>query len=208
MMPADLERPPWPATLVDGLVVLRPVRRRDAPKWAELRERNSSWLGPWDATSPEGATEQQASFWVYAADQLRRARRGNQLPWMIEYDGELVGQLSVNSIIRGAAHNGSVGYWISRHVAGRGIVPTSVALAFDHATQVVGLHRLEIAIRPENRNSLRVVEKLGFRDEGFRPAYLHVAGEWRDHRIFALNADDVPGGLLARWHAQRPPERE
>ncbi len=65
----------------------------------------------------------------------------------------------------------------------------------------MGLHRVEINIRPENTASLRVVAKLGFRDEGLRRSYLHIDGDWRDHRTFALTAGEVPGGLLARWRS-------
>ena len=73
-----------------------------------------------------------------------------------------------------------------------------MALAADHCWFALGLHRIEIAIRPENTASLRVVDKLGFRFEGERPRYLHIDGDWRDHRVFALNAEEVPGGLMAR----------
>ena len=82
-------------------------------------------------------------------------------------------------------------------------MPTAVALVVDHAFTEVGLHRIEVNIRPENAASLRVVEKLGFRDEGVRPGLLHIAGAWRDHRSFALTAEEVPDGLLARWHETR-----
>jgi ribosomal-protein-alanine N-acetyltransferase len=87
----------------------------------------------------------------------------------------------------------------SRPVAGRGIVPTAVALATDHCFEVLGLHRVEVNIRPENAPSLRVVAKLGFRDEGLRERYLHIGDEWCDHRSFALTTEDVPEGLLNRW---------
>jgi ribosomal-protein-alanine N-acetyltransferase len=60
-----------------------------------------------------------------------------------------------------------------------------------------------VNIRPENSASLRVVQKLGFREEGTRSAFLHIAGAWRDHRSFALTADEVPDGLLSRWQATR-----
>ena len=55
-----------------------------------------------------------------------------------------------------------------------------------------------MCIRPENHASLRVVEKLGFRHEGSRARYMHVDGDWRDHEMFALHADEVGPGLLAR----------
>ena len=82
-------------------------------------------------------------------------------------------------------------------------MPTAVALATDHCFEAVGLHRVEINIRPENAASLRVVEKLGFRYEGIRERYLHIDGHWRDHATYALCAEEVPGGLLARWKATR-----
>ncbi|MCF8538458.1 MAG: GNAT family N-acetyltransferase, partial [Candidatus Nanopelagicales bacterium] len=90
-----------------------------------------------------------------------------------------------------------IGYWIDREVAGRGIMPTAVALAIDHCFTSLHLHRIEINIRPENTASLRVVEKLGLRLEGERPAYLHIDGDWRDHRTFVVFADDVPSGVTS-----------
>ena len=67
------------------------------------------------------------------------------------------------------------------------------------------LHRIEIAIRPENAASLRVVEKLGFRPEGVRPRYLHIDGDWRDHLVFALNAEEAGEGLVRRYESLRGP---
>ena len=95
-----------------------------------------------------------------------QARAGVTLPFAIDFDGRLVGQLTVSSITYGSLRSASIGYWVSQHVAGRGITPTAVALATDHCFGALGLHRVEINIRPENGPSLRVVEKLGFRDEG------------------------------------------
>ncbi len=91
---------------------------------------------------------------------------------------------------------------MSEHVAGLGITPTAVALATDHCFETLGLHRVEINIRPENGPSLRVVEKLGFRDEGVREKYLHIQDKWCDHRTFALTVEDVPDGLLRRWRSR------
>ncbi len=76
-------------------------------------------------------------------------------------------------------------------------------MAVDHCFFAVGLHRIEVNIRPENQASLRVVRKLGFREEGVRERYLHIDGAWRDHLSFALTTDEVPGGLLRRWRASR-----
>jgi ribosomal-protein-alanine N-acetyltransferase len=112
----------------------------------------------------------------------------------------LVGQLTISSITWGSLRSANIGYWVDETVAGRGITPTAVALAVDHCFRAGGMHRIEVCIRPENAASLRVVHKLGFRSEGLRRAYLHIDGDWRDHEAFALTSEEVPDGLLARWH--------
>ncbi|HEY3438711.1 MAG TPA: GNAT family protein [Actinotalea sp.] len=193
----------WPVVLRDGDVVLRPLRRRDSREWLAARLRNVAWLDPWEATSPEPVTGPPPSFGEFVRTLASQARSGTALPFAIEYRGELVGQLTVATIVRGSLCSGSIGYWVSQHVAGRGITPTAVALAVDHCFGPVGLHRIEINIRPENAASLRVVAKLGLRDEGLRERFLHIQGRWCDHRTFAVTREEVPDGLLARWHRVR-----
>jgi ribosomal-protein-alanine N-acetyltransferase len=193
----------WPVVLAEGDVVLRPLRRSDSGRWLSLRARNAAWLDPWEATSPEPGRGRPPTFPRFVRALSRQARAGTALPFAVLYRGELVGQLTVSTVVRGSLCSASVGYWVSEHVAGRGITPTAVALAVDHCLGPVGLHRVEIAIRPENAASLRVVAKLGLREEGVRERYLHIQGEWRDHRTFAVTAEEVPGGLLARWRQVR-----
>ena len=50
--------------------------------------------------------------------------------------------------------------------------------------QELGLHRIEINLRPENAASRRVAEKAGYHFEGERPRFLHIDGQWRDHLCF------------------------
>ncbi len=192
----------WPVRLSDGLVGLRPLRQRDAAAWRRLRQANHSWLQAWEATPPEPG-EPGVPFRRLVRTMTREARAGRALPLAVTYADEMVGQLSVSGIGWGSMCSGHVGYWVSRHVAGRGIIPTAVALVTDHCLLTMGLHRIEVNIRPENTASLRVVAKLGFRDEGLRERFLHIDGAWRDHRTFALISEDLPpGGLLAAWNDQ------
>lgn len=193
----------WPATLREGRIGLRPIRLRDAAAWREVRRVNAEWLRPWEATLPIGETDAPMSFAGMVRRLRAEAREGRTLPWVITLDGDLVGQVTVGGIARGSLLSGYIGYWIDSRVAGHGITPTAVAMASDHCFDVLGLHRIEINIRPENTASLRVVEKLAFRAEGAREKYLHIDGAWRDHLTFALCREDVPEGVLARWRATR-----
>ena len=194
----------WPAVLVDDDVRLRPLRRRDGKAWLELRAQNGAWLEPWDATSPVPVEGPRPTFAQFVRMLSAQARAGTSLPFGIDYAGELVGQVTVSTITYGSMRSGSVGYWLSEHVAGRGIMPVAVALVVDHCFTTVGLHRVEVNIRPENGPSLRVVDKLGLRDEGVRERFLHIGGRWCDHRTFALTGEEVPDGLLARYRRAHP----
>lgn len=189
-------------SLRHGDVALVPIRRTQEWQWGEARLRNREWLEPWEATMPPGAPGGPSTFGQFVSQMTRLARQGSALPWIVRFgpkrNSPLVGQVTVSGITGGSAGWAQIGYWIDREYAGRGITPLAVAMASDYCWNVMGLHRIEIAIRPENTSSLRVVEKLGFRHEGLRPGYLHIAGEWRDHEVFALNAEEVPGGLVAR----------
>ena len=192
----------WPARLTSGsdpVVTLRPLRMSDASDWKAARQRNASWLVRWDATVPPGGNLRPSSFRAVVRRLRANARRGTTYPFVIEVDGRFAGQLTVNNIVRGSAQFASVGYWIDKHYAGRGVMPRAVAMAIDHCFGAGRLHRVEVCIRPENTNSLRVVEKLGIREVGFAPRFLHIDGEWRDHRIYAITREEVPRGLLRRY---------
>jgi len=136
----------------------------------------------------------------------REARAGRQLPFAVEYDGRFVGQLTVNNVVRGSAQFASLGYWVDEKYAGRGITPRAVAMVIDHCFEQVGLHRVEIAIRPENTASLRVVEKLGISQVGYATRFLHIDGDWRDHRIFAVTREEVPGRMVDRLESHQSQE--
>ena len=180
---------------------LRPIRSSDARAWREVRARNGEWLRPWEATLPPGSSPPAASFPAMVRDVRRQARRGQGMPFVLTLDDRLAGQVTVTGITWGSARWAQVGYWIDREHAGQGATPVAVALVVDHCFTAVGLHRIEIAIRPENSNSLRVVEKLGIREIGYAPRYLHIDGDWRDHRLFAVTVEECRGGLVARLDA-------
>ena len=200
----------WPVTLtarrVGGSpVILRPLHGRDRRQWEALRAENVEWLKPWEATSPEPlATGMAYRQLVRHFD--REASEGRLQPFVIETEGRLVGQMHLFGIAWGSLRSASAGYWIAESVAGQGIVPFALAAACDHAFLVLGLHRVEVNIRPANAASLRVVEKLGFREEGLRRHYLHIDGQWRDHRSFAMTTEDLGrDSLVEVWNRSQGP---
>jgi ribosomal-protein-alanine N-acetyltransferase len=183
--------------LACGQVVVRGLRPSDEGAWTDLLHRNRTWLRPWEATLPGSRPLPAMPFRSFVRLDRRMWRKGRALAMAIEFEGELVGRVAITGIEWGSACNGSMGYWIDEGHAGRGIVPHAAALLVHYAFSE-GLHRVEIAARPENVSSLRVAKKLGFRDEGLRRRYLYIDGDWRDHRVFALTSDERRLGDLWR----------
>lgn len=170
--------------------------------------RNERWLTPWEPTNDRPWSERNSrAAWGGVCGALRRAgRAGSMLPFVVTYNGRLAGQMSVSNVVFGALRSCTVGYWVDSALAGRGITPTALALVADHCFTAVGLHRVEVDIRPENAASLRVVEKLGFRREGFYERFLDIDGGWRDHVAFALTVEDLGGStVLSRLPSVPPP---
>jgi [ribosomal protein S5]-alanine N-acetyltransferase len=197
----------YPAVLAEGEVVLRPYRRTDAEQWSEVRLFNERWLRPWEVTPPSGWIDNNsvAAFRLVRRSFRAGVRAGESMPFAICLGDRLVGHIGLGNIVRRAFSSAYCGYWVDSRVAGRGIMPTAVALLVDHAFNVSRLHRVEINIRPENKASRRVVEKLGLREEGYHTNYMFIDGAWRDHVGYAVTWEDVAreGGLLARWRRVR-----
>ncbi|MDO5740397.1 MAG: GNAT family protein [Ornithinimicrobium sp.] len=189
----------WPVSVATDLptgqhLALRALRRSDRAQWQVVRERNHERLAAWEATVP-GESSTRTPFGQLRRGSDRAARAGAALPFVIEVDGTLVGAMQLFDVIWSSRRAGSAGYWLDREATGRGYATWALALLIDHVLLGIGLHRVEVAILPHNAPSLAVAARLRLPEEGLRRGLMHVEGHWRDHRVFAVVAEDVaPGG--------------
>lgn len=174
-------------------LAVRELRLTDEAAWRALRLSEHERLAPWDATVPAGDSEVMGTFPTVVRRQTRRAVLGESMPFVVEVDGVFAGQIAVDPITWGATRSAQVGYWIGGAWQGRGIMRLSVALVLDHLLGPVGLHRVEINVRPENTRSLALCRGLGLREEGLRRGYMHINGAWADHVSFAALAEETHG---------------
>jgi ribosomal-protein-alanine N-acetyltransferase len=97
-------------------------------------------------------------------------------------DGEnIVGLMTLSGIVRGPFLSAHLGYWVDKDYTGRGIGSAAVAFAVDAARDELGLHRLQAATLQHNAASQKILKRSGFTEIGVAPAYLSIAGGWRDH---------------------------
>jgi ribosomal-protein-alanine N-acetyltransferase len=119
-------------------------------------------------------------------------RNKSGLPLLIFHRdaSRLAGGVTLSNMRFGAANSATIGYWIGARFAKQGLATAAVAGLIDHAFERIGLNRIEAACQPGNAASQRVLEKCGFRREGFARDDLKINGHWRDHAIYAVTASD------------------
>src|SRR5262245_37821154 len=124
---------------------------------------------------------------------LRRVESPIHMAYWIRTDtGDLAGMICISEIVRGNFQSGYLGYYAFAPHNGRGYMTLGLKAVLADAFRNHGFHRLEANIQPGNEPSRRLVQRLGFRKEGFSPRYLKIAGRWRDHERWALTKED--------WH--------
>ena len=164
-------------------MLLRAATADDGPEFVALVRASRGLHQPWSAP-PEDLEAYAAMVARTAADdydvQLVRVRE----------TGAIVGYFALSQIFRRAFQNAYLGYDGSAPYAGRGLMSEGMELMLRHTFRSQRLHRVEANVQPGNEPSRRLVERAGFRLEGFSPRYLKIGGRWRDHERFALTVED------------------
>ena len=175
-------------------VLLRTPRAADYAAWSELRGQSRDYLQPWEPAWPEDDLG-RAAYRRRLAIYERERELGNAWPFFIfDRDDRLIGGITLSNVRRGVAETGTVGYWIGRPHAGKGLATAAVSVLRRYAFIDLKLHRLEAACVPHNHASRRVLEKSGFRLEGQARAYLKINGVWADHLLFGLLSQEADAG--------------
>jgi ribosomal-protein-alanine N-acetyltransferase len=194
-----------PVVLRGRRVTLRPLTVADFNQWHEVRTRNQNWLVKWEPQRPPGApdvVDSRAGFAARCRARDRERQLGTGSGFAIFVGARFVGEINLNGLQRGPFQTAQIGYWVDEACAGQGIVPESFVVLCRHAFEDLVLHRIEVAIIPRNTSSLRVMEKLGIREEGIALGYLEINGRWEDHARFGITAEEweeLGTKLLGDW---------
>jgi ribosomal-protein-alanine N-acetyltransferase len=176
-------------------VMLRPMTPTDWSQWAEVRQRNDRWLTPWEPLRPANLldpTRDREAFLSRCGARDRDRQMGLAYGFGLFVGNDFAGEVNLNGVARGALQSGTVGYWIDEAKAGHRYVAEAVVVVARFAFEQLHLHRLEICIVPRNRNSRRVMEVLGIREEGVAQRFLEINGAWEDHVRYGITAEE--------WH--------
>jgi [ribosomal protein S5]-alanine N-acetyltransferase len=169
-------------------IALRRLRVEDAPALLAFMSENRGFFEHWEPEREDGfftLDSQLADIDSAIAD----AEADRRHAFGVFLGGELVGRIALSQIFRGIFQNAYLGYSIGERWNGQGLATEAVGVAVAFGFGDLGLHRVQAAVMPRNAGSIRVLEKNGFREEGYAVGYLCINGIWEDHRIFARTRD-------------------
>jgi ribosomal-protein-alanine N-acetyltransferase len=167
-----------------GRVTLRLVTAADQDEFLGLAAASAGLHHPWMALA---ATPQEFQAYLRRFDHVT----AEGLLVCLRGTGAIAGVAHINNIIRGRFQNGSLSYAAFAPVAGQGYMSEGLGLVLRYAFERLRLHRLDAQIQPGNHASLRLVRRLGFRNEGYSPQLLFIDGAWRDHERWAITSDMI-----------------
>jgi [ribosomal protein S5]-alanine N-acetyltransferase len=168
-------------------ITTRPVTVSDAPALAALLTANRAFLAPWEPVRPDDYFTAAGQAAIIANGLMS----GQAILHVILADGEIAGRVNVNNVVRGPFQSGNLGYWVDSARTGRGVATAAVGAFARHVLTRERLHRLEAGTLVHNHASQRVLARNGFQRIGHAPRYLQIAGEWQDHILHQLLAEDL-----------------
>lgn len=194
-----------PVGIAGTSVRLRPPMYGDFVRWQALRLRDRALVEPfWSTSALSWEQRHTEQAWVREVlDHRLAARRGDAAAWVIEADGQLVGQLNLTEIDlrRGSAE---AGIWVESGVARQGVAGLAMSMLLDEAFTRLGLTRVVAPVAATNVGTQRGALAVGMRHEADLKAYFDAGGARRDHALFAVVVEDTPaGGFVAAWLARR-----
>ncbi|HVP83244.1 MAG TPA: GNAT family protein [Rhizomicrobium sp.] len=174
-------------------IYLRYPRVGDYTEWSSLRHDSREFLAPWE---PVWASDEltKGAFRRRLKRYQRETRADTAYAFFVfrEEDDALIGGCTLSNVRRGVAQCCALGYWIGERYARQGHMFSAVKALVPFIFGTLGLHRIEAACLATNEPSKNLLVKAGFRQEGIARRYLLINGEWQDHVLFALLAEDVP----------------
>ena len=180
------DHPIKPCELSTRRLRLRPLCAEDAPGMFAIYSDAQSmqyWSDP-----PVKQLEQAARM---VNDDLHLQMDGSAAFWAIVLPdtGRVIGKITLINISHGN-HRAEIGYILNRQFWRKGYMTEALTAMIELSFSRFGLHRLEADIEPANEASLHLLEKLGFKREGYLRDRWHVYDTWQDSILLGLIKPD------------------
>ena len=175
---------------IDNLVI-NLIQMEDSKSVVDYVNENRSFLQPWEPTRKENYYTEAG--WLQRIQQISQLQHhGMYYQFLIREFGEseILGTIIYQNFVHFPSHSAVVGYALSEHAQGRGIMTRCLGVTNQWVMEKHNLHRIQAAYMERNHRSAAVLETLGFKHEGIAEGFLLINGQWEDHLMTALVNQD------------------
>ncbi|MBS4174100.1 GNAT family protein [Bacillus sp. FJAT-49736] len=175
-------------------IYIRRLTMQDLNALLDLRLRNKEFLQTFEPIAPHSHYTLEGQ-----RDILEKVQRnwesdsGYSFGIFLRRSNQLMGRISLSNVVRGAWESCTMGYFLDEEYNGQGFTTEAVRLAIQFAFGSAGLHRVQAAVMPRNVGSIRVLEKVGFRYDGYSEYYLKINGLWEHHNLYSITREHWQG---------------
>lgn len=158
----------------------------DAPLLLSYRLENREHLAPWEPLRNESFFTLEHCQRTIAGGR-QAAQQDQAFPYAIfaTEGGPMIGSFTLANLVRGPFQACHLGYGMAATWQGQGLMHEVLENALGWAFGELGLHRVMANYLPRNERSGRLLQRLGFEQEGYAKRYLQIAGRWEDHVLTA-----------------------
>lgn len=145
--------------------------------------RNKAFLEEWEAEKNESFYSLEHQMDMLENEQLSMENGTAFRVYLFkkEEPDKVIGSIAFTNIVGGVFLSCYLGYKLDKDEINKGYMTEALKKAIEIIFGEFGLHRIEGNVMPKNKASLRVLEKLGFYNEGLAYKYLKINGKWEDH---------------------------
>jgi len=130
--------------------------------------------------------EKIINFYVESIDKKKRYR------WSIirKEDNKFIGTCGFNTWIRQSANKSEIGYDLSKEYWGKGYMSEALEELLNYGFEKLELYRIEAKVINGNDNSRRVLNRLGFTEEGLLRSCNYYKGKYVDEYVYSILRDE------------------
>lgn len=169
-------------------LVLKILEIEDAAKVIDFYSNNKLFFQPWSPIYPIDfyTLEFHSSRLQTKKQEFLENKSLNLYLFPKEKPQNIIGEIEFSNIIFGPFQSCYLGYKMDKAYIQKGLMKEALRSAILYVFDVIKLHRIEANVMPKNSASIKLLESLGFEQEGLAKNYLKINGKWEDHIHFAF----------------------
>lgn len=186
---------PWIET---ERLVVRLAERVDVRAIATYYQQNRDFHAPFEPVRPEEFFA-ESSWWLQVEHRRQDFQHDRAMRLFLFPKAQpsiIIGSTNFTNVVRGAFQACQLGYSLDERAQGQGYMTEALQGAIAYTFGPLNLHRIMANYMPRNERSARVLQRLGFKVEGYAEAYLRINAHWEDHVLASLTNP--------HWHPDSP----